>query len=70
MAMKYIVQLERQGWVSLEKAGHKVFVRGQAHIGDVFFDAAQLAAKLLGIETKDDIIDIITGRIRPERNVP
>lgn len=57
--MKYIVQLERQGWVSLEKAGHKVFVRGQAHIGDIFFDAAQLAAKLLGIETKDDIIDII-----------
>lgn len=57
--MKYIVQLERQGWVSLEKAGHKVFVRGQAHIGDVFFDAAQLAAKLLNAETRDSVITII-----------
>ncbi|MDO4527576.1 MAG: asparagine synthase C-terminal domain-containing protein [bacterium] len=59
--MKPIIQLERKGWVTLEKESCRVFVRGQAHQGESFFNTEQLAELLLAQTEARDVASIINN---------
>ena len=46
--MKTEIKLIRKGWVNVAQGGISVWVRGQAHLGDAYYDTKALADLFVG----------------------
>ncbi len=63
--MKTEIKLIRKGWVNITRGDVSVWVRGQAHLGDVYYDTKSLVELFVGksytVASLDEVVSRLNG---------